>query len=59
MQTVFADRALLVTGNTILFGACTKGRENILQGATVSIEGAINPNSKCIEVYNAAPAKLL
>jgi hypothetical protein len=27
VQTVFADRALLVTGNTILFGVCTKGRE--------------------------------
>lgn len=50
---VYEDRALLVTGNTILFGSCTTGRHIIKEGATISIWGAINPLSKCIEVYKA------
>lgn len=58
VQQVFADRALLVTGNTILFGACTQGREYIVQGSTINIDGAINPASKCIEVYQASTATL-
>jgi hypothetical protein len=58
VHSVYPDRAVLVTGNTILFGACTQGRESIVQGSTVNIDGAINPTSKCIEVYNASPAKL-
>ena len=45
---VYEDRALLVTGNTILFGGCTTGRAAIVEGATISISGAINPLSKCI-----------
>lgn len=55
---VYSDRALLVTGNTILFGNCTVGKTVIVPGATVSISGAINPLSKCIEVYKAAVATL-
>lgn len=55
---VYGDRALLVTGNTILFGACTQGRSIIAEGATVSILGAINPLSKCIEVYRVVPARV-
>lgn len=55
---VYSDRALLVTGNTILFGGCTEGRTAIVAGATVSIWGAINPLSKCIEVYKAVEARL-
>jgi hypothetical protein len=58
VQAVYADRAVLVTGNTILFGACTQGKEVIVQGSTVNIDGAINPTSKCIEVYTASAAKL-
>lgn len=53
---VYEDRALLVTGNTILFGGCTAGRQIIKEGATISIWGAINPLSKCIEVYKAETA---
>lgn len=44
-------RALLVTGNTILYGDCTQGVSSIKAGATISIWGAINPVSKCIEVH--------
>jgi hypothetical protein len=56
---VYTDRALLVTGNTILFGSCTAGRQTIQAGSTVSIWGAINPLSKCIEVYKAEAAVLI
>ncbi len=55
---VYADRALLVTGNTILFGGCTQGKSLIVAGATISISGAINPANKCIEVYRAVTASL-
>ena len=58
VSEVYSDRAILVTGNTILFGACTKGRTYIVKGSTVNIEGAINPKSKCIEVYTASAAKI-
>jgi hypothetical protein len=58
VSQVYTDRAVLVTGNTILFGACTKGRETIVVGSTIDIDGAINPTNKCIEVYNAAQSQL-
>ena len=53
---VYGDRALLATGNTILFGDCTIGHNLIVEGATVSINGVINPSSKCIEVYKVGKA---
>lgn len=56
---VYGDRAVLATGNTILFGACTVGRTVIIKGSTISIAGAINPSNKCIEVYTASAAKLI
>ena len=55
---VYEDRALLVTGNTILFGGCTVGRNFIIPGRTINIWGAINPLSKCIEVYKCQSAAL-
>ena len=55
---VYGDRAILVTGNTILFGACTKGREYIIKGKTVNIIGVINPVSKCIEAHETSPATI-
>ena len=55
---VYEDRALLVTGNTILFGDCTVGRKYITVGSTINIWGAINPLSKCIEVYKCESAIL-
>jgi hypothetical protein len=58
VSEVYSDRAVLVTGNTILFGACTRGREIILKGTTVNIEGAINPKSKCIEAYTVTAARI-
>jgi hypothetical protein len=58
VQQVYADRAILVTGNTILFGACTQGKSAIVVGSTINIDGAINPSSKCIEVYTVSPAQL-
>ena len=56
VMKIYGDRALLATGNTILFGDCTVGRNYILEGATVSINGVINPASKCIEVYKVGKA---
>lgn len=53
---VYEDRALLTTGNTILYGSCTHGRQVIKVGSTISIWGAINPLNKCIEVYRAETA---
>ncbi len=55
---VYGDRALLVTGNTILWGGCSQGTKVIAEGATITISGAINPSSKCIEVYSAKIATL-
>jgi len=55
---VYGDRALLVTGNTILFGGCTVGRNYIVAGSTINIWGAINPLNKCIEVYKCKSASL-
>ena len=55
---VYTDRAILATGNTILFGSCTKGAEVILKGVTINISGVINPSTKCIEVHSASEAKL-
>ncbi len=55
---VYGDRAVLATGNTILFGSCTSGRHLILKGTTISINGAINPSNKCIEVYSCSAAKI-
>lgn len=53
---VYSDRALLITGNTILFGSCTVGKAAIVVGSTITIQGSINPLSKCIEVYRASTA---
>lgn len=58
VSQVYGDRALLVTGNTVIWGACTQGSKSIAAGVTVTIVGAINPTSKCIEVYSAQPAKV-
>jgi len=58
ITSVYGDRAVLATGNTILFGSCTQGRERLSVGVTVSIQGVINPSSKCIEVYSVTPASL-
>ena len=55
---VYEDRALLSTGNTILYGGCTIGRPFIVPGAYINIQGAINPLSKCIEVYKCQSATL-
>jgi hypothetical protein len=55
---VYGDRAVLATGNTILLGSCTQGRQVIVKGTTVNIVGAINPSNKCIEVYTASVAKI-
>jgi multidrug efflux pump subunit AcrA (membrane-fusion protein) len=55
---VYSDRAVLVTGNTILFGGCTKGREFIRKDATINIIGVINPVNKCIEAHETTPAKI-
>ncbi len=55
---VYSDRAILVTGNTILFGGCTKGREYIVKGTTINIVGVINPVNKCIEAHETTPAKI-
>lgn len=55
---VYGDRAVLATGNTILFGACTKGRTEIVRGVTISISGVINPSNKCIEVHSATRARI-
>jgi len=55
---VYGDRALLVTGNTILWSNCSQGAKVIAEGATITILGAINPSSKCIEVYSVKPATL-
>jgi hypothetical protein len=55
---VFGDRALLATGNTILYGACTQGRHLILRGATLSISGVINPSTKAIEVHTSVAARI-
>ena len=48
VQEVYSDRAVLATGNTILFGSCTHGSNLIVKGSTINIDGAINPSSKCI-----------
>lgn len=58
ISEVYSDRAVLVTGNTILFGPCTKGRDIIVKGVTVNINGAINPKNKCIEAYSISPATI-
>lgn len=58
VSKVYTDRALLVTGNTILWGGCSQGANQIAEGATITISGAINPTSKCIEVYSAKTATL-
>jgi len=55
---VYGDRALLVTGNTILWSSCSQGAKVIAEGVTITISGAINPSSKCIEVYSAKAATL-
>ncbi len=55
---VYGDRALLVTGNTILWGGCSQGSKVIAEGATITISGAINPSTRCIEVYTAKAASL-
>jgi len=55
---VYTDRALLSSGNTIIWGGCSQGAKAIAEGVTIIISGAINPTSKCIEVYNATPATL-
>lgn len=57
IQVVGNDRALLSTGNTILFGDCTVGRTLIAVGKTITINGFINVNNKCIEVYSAIESK--
>ena len=46
----YADRALLATGNTILFGSCTKGHELIRAGVTLTIKGVVNSENDVIEV---------
>jgi hypothetical protein len=58
VDKVYGDRALLATGNTILWGSCSQGAQAITAGSTITISGAINPSSKCIEVYNAKIATL-
>ena len=58
VDKVYGDRALLATGNTILWGSCSQGAQVITAGSTITISGAINPSSKCIEVYNAKIATL-
>ena len=58
VKEVYTDRAVLSTGNLILFGGCTQGKERLTKGATVNIKGVINPASKCIEVYSVTPAAL-
>ena len=55
---VFADRALLTTGNTILFGSCTQGVNLVVEGATVTIRGAVNAESNSIEVVEVKPSVL-
>ena len=42
------DRAVIATGNTILIGGCTQGKERLVSGSTVTIVGAINTKSRCI-----------
>lgn len=58
IKSVFNDRALLATGNTILFGSCTQGKKDIVANVTINIQGVINPNNQCIEVYSITPAVL-
>jgi hypothetical protein len=58
ITAVYGDRAILATGNTILFGGCTQGKDKIIANVTINIQGVINPSSKCIEVYSVTPAAL-
>ena len=55
---VYGDRALLVTGNTIVFGPCTSGKNYIVVGSTLNIWGVINPVSRCIEVHKCQTATI-
>jgi hypothetical protein len=58
ITAIYGDRAILATGNTILYGGCTQGRDKLAVGVTVNIQGVINPASKCIEVYTVYPASI-
>ena len=46
----YADRALLATGSTMLFGSCTSGHQLIREGVTLTIKGVVNPDNDTIEV---------
>ena len=54
----YADRALLATGNTILFGSCTKGHHLIKSGVTLTIKGVVNSEDDVIEVTEVDEAEL-
>ena len=54
----YADRALLATGNTILFGSCTEGHHLIREGVTLTIKGVVNPDNDTIEVSHVEEAKM-